>query len=307
MNLVLALVAGVLGSLLTLLVTNNLSIPSNEASGSPAIQATGQSDVSATRSAAEVLIDKSHDDAVSGAELDAELLDSLKEASEERAQLAKTLVQLTRQIEVLESEAINRGARENLPTADATDAAQEGGADADSAGGTQRSRGQERIDSLVAAGIDALQAQDIQARQDQYQLARLELVDQAERENWADSDAFSERMALLDEQRPDLRGELGDEKYDQYLYESGRNNRVMVSGIIPGSAAEGAGLQPGDTVVSYANGRIFSTRELQQATREGLRGELVPVTVQREGQTLYLDVQRGPLGINLSAEQQNPS
>ena len=308
MNIALALFAGVLGSLLTLLVTSNVTIPFVSESSPPATLA--QAETSTDLSAKDAFFEQPQNDAMRYADLDAELRDALNEATEERAQLASTLVQLTRQIEVLESDAINRESRDALQsgvTDDTGDVTQEALSGAGNEGGAERSRAQRRIDSLVAAGIDVQGAQAIQARQDQYQLARLELIDQAERENWAETDEFTERMSLLDEQRPDLRSELGDEGYDRYLYESGRNNRVMVSEIIPGSVAESAGLQPGDMLVSYANERIFSTRELQSATREGLRGESVPVTIQRVGQTLFLDVPRGPLGVNLSAEQQNPS
>lgn len=306
-NIALALFAGALGSLLTLLVTSNLTLPIAEEPSSPAVQSATASDTPVSPSQLDEPIDLPASDETANADLYGELRDALLEASAERAQLADSVLQLTRQIEILESDAINRQAREALHAAETTDATQEDLAGAGNASGAERSNGQQRIDSLIAAGVDSEQARAIQARQDQYQLARLELIDLAEREKWRDTDEFSERMSQLDEQRPDLRDELGDENYDRYLFESGRNNRVIVSAIIPGSVAEIAGLKAGDMVLSYANERIFSTRELQQATREGLRGESVALTVQRQGQTLFFDLPRGPLGVSLSAEQQSPS
>lgn len=306
-NMALALFAGALGSLLTLLLTSNLALPTSLDSGSPVALVPVESEPITAQPVMDAWLDQPLDGEAYSTQLQSDLREALNEASEERAQLARTLVQLTRQIEILESDAINRAGREALQSADTTQSIQENSAAAANAGGAERSEAQERIDSLIAAGIDAQQAQEIQARQDQYQLARLELIDQAERENWRDTDEFNQRSSELDAQRPDLRSELGDENYDRYLFESGRNNRVMVSAIIPGSVAETAGLQTGDMVISYANERIFSRRELQQATREGLRGESVALTVQRQGQTLFFDVPRGPLGVSMSAEQQSPS
>ncbi len=306
-NVALALFAGALGSLLTLLLTSNLTPPTNQDSGSPVALVPVESEPITNQPVLDTLVDQSLNDEAYSTELQRDLREALDEAAEERAQLAQTLVQLTRQIEILESDAINREGREALQSADTAQSTPENSTAAANAGGAERSEAQERIDSLIAAGIDAQQAQEIQARQDQYQLARLELIDQAERENWRDTDEFAQRSSELDAQRPDLRSELGDENYDRYLFESGRNNRVVVSAIIPGSVAETVGLQTGDMVISYANERIFSRRELQQATREGLRGESVALTVQRQGQTLFFDVPRGPLGVSMSAEQQSPS
>ena len=82
---------------------------------------------------------------------------------------------------------------------------------------------------------------------------------------------------------------------------------MVIASIIPGSAAEIAGLSPGDVVMSYAGERIFSTNELQSATRSGVRGEFVAMNVDREGQRLFFDIQRGPMGVTLNREQQNPS
>jgi len=309
----LALGAGALGSLLTLLVTNKLPIPVSSDAGSFVVQAPEQTGAIPTQvlfdnaSADQPLIDEPLFTAKSAESLN-ELRDALTEASEERAQLARTLVQLTRQIDILESDVINSEAREALQTAQtAVDQTSQDGAGTPDAGVAGRSAVQQRIDSLIAAGVDSQRAQEIQARQDQYQLARLDLIDQAERENWRDTDEFNQRMALLDEQQPDLRNELGDENYDRFLFESGRNNRVMVSAVIPGSVAETVGLLAGDMVISYANQRVFTRRELQAATREGLRGEMVGLTIQRQGQSLFFDVPRGPLGVSMSAEKQNPT
>lgn len=161
-------------------------------------------------------------------------------------------------------------------------------------------------DRLVAAGVDTQTASNLQNRIDQQDLARLELIDQASREGWRDSEEFDRQLATLEADQVDLRSELGDEGFDRYLYESGGSNRVGVGSVITGSAADQAGLQPGDRVISYADQRVFSLRELQQATRAGQRGEVVQVTVQRDGSEVVVSVPRGPLGITLQPERVEP-
>jgi len=169
-----------------------------------------------------------------------------------------------------------------------------------------RQSGTEQYETLVAAGIDPSIAADIRDRNDQWSLERLELIDQASREGWRESDEFGERMSALRDSRPDVREELGDGDYDLFLYESGQNNRVSISSIISGSAADLSGMQSGDLILSYANERIYSSRELQRATRGGTKGESVPVVLGRGGQQFNTDIPRGPLGVTLSGERVQP-
>lgn len=300
-----ALLAGAFGSVLTLLATSNLQVPAFE----PADQMVNNATLDAPGLSAEVPAEPNDDtperlDRADNVETSG-INEALKAASEERAQLAKVLAQLTQQVETLESDAINLQSLADIETLENTVTQQNGSTGFDSFG--QAVSGQDRIDTLVSAGVDLQSAQALQDRQDQFQLARLELFDQAEREGWADSEQFTDRLTELNETRPDLREELGDDAYDRYLFEAGRNNRVVIASIIPGSAAEIAGLSPGDVVMSYAGERIFSTNELQSATRSGVRGEFVAMNVDREGQRLFFDIQRGPMGVTLNREQQNPS
>ena len=110
---------------------------------------------------------------------------------------------------------------------------------------------------------------------------------------------MEQRLSELNASRVNLRDELGEDAYERFLYESGDPNRVGIRSIISGSAADIAGLQVGDSITSYNNQRIFRVRELQQATREGLRGEYVQVLFERDGQFLSTEIQRGPLGVTL--------
>ena len=167
--------------------------------------------------------------------------------------------------------------------------------------------GDEQYAGLISAGVDPSVADDIKQRTDQWELQRLELVDQASREGWRRSDRFGESISELQEERPDIRSELGDDQYDRYLFASGQFNRVQISNIIDGSAAQNAGLEVGDVVISYASSRVFTTRDLQRATREGLRDEPVQVDFLRGQQAGSVQLPRGPLGVSLSGLISDPA
>ncbi len=301
----LALCAGVLGSLFTLLVTSNLNVPVINTQGLVSIDATASTGTELTAGFRDSAFGSSDQQSSDTRAAHDELRAAMQDASDERAQLALTLTRLTRQIEDLESDAINLRSIADLSESAESEQSSD---DFSDFGNIPVPPGtSERVSNLVAAGVDYDSAQALQNRQDSYQLARLELFDLAEREGWIESDQFSTELEDLDDQRLDLREELGDEQYDRYLFEAGRNNRVVVQSIIPGSAAELAGLQQQDMVITYASGRVFSTNDLQQATRQGVRGELVPMQVERQGQSLFFDVSRGPLGVTLSSAKQSPS
>ena len=127
------------------------------------------------------------------------------------------------------------------------------------------------------------------------------------REGWReDRERFADSLETLEEQRPDLREELGDAAYDRYLYEQGGGNRVGVASVMSGSVAERAGLQSGDVIVSYAGERVFRLRDLQSATRAGSYGEPVQLSVRRDGEVVAVEVVRGPLGVSLSPTRREP-
>lgn len=94
-----------------------------------------------------------------------------------------------------------------------------------------------------------------------------------------------------------LRAELGDSDYARYLAGTGQPHSVIIEGVDANSAAEQAGLVPGDEIVSYAGQRVFNQRDLNLLMLAGLPGEIVATTVVRNGQTLQLYVTRGPLGL----------
>ena len=233
----------------------------------------------------------------------AELRDALDRAEAERSQLAAALLELDRReaamLARLDALEIGVGAA-SLPTADGAPPADGVEASVDASAET------EVPDSLVAAGLDEQSAAEVRRRRDEFELARLELFDRAAREGWLESERLDTELAALENARPDLRDELGDEAYDRYLFEEGERNRVAIASIIGGSAADLAGFEIGDVVIRYAGERVFRTRELQAATRSGVRGETVQVEVRRGDEPLGLSVPRGPLGVTLRGRRLPP-
>jgi hypothetical protein len=159
---------------------------------------------------------------------------------------------------------------------------------------------------LTTLGVDQDRAAEIAERVNEVDLDRLYLRDQATREGWFNTPRYGQALQELNRDANALREDVGDDAYDRYLYASGQVNRVVVGSVIADSAAQEAGLKPGDTVLRYDDQRIFSTTELQSATAAGVAGDLVTVTVQRGGEPVRLYVPRGPLGIRLRPERQLP-
>lgn len=166
---------------------------------------------------------------------------------------------------------------------------------------------QDRRALLLRSGVAMDVAAEIVSREAQNELDRLELRDLALREGWFGSERYREEVGRLDEERPDLRTEIGEEAYDRYLYSAGADNRVRVNSVIPGSAAEEAGLGAGDLIETYDGGRIFTFSGLRNATAAGERGELVPVDIRRQdGSRLQAWLPRGPLGVRLDLTRADP-
>ena len=159
---------------------------------------------------------------------------------------------------------------------------------------------------LVKAGIDPATADDIVRRKNEIELQKLELRDRASREGYLGSSRYMQELQALIDEDFSLRAELGDDAYDRYLYASGQANRVRVAAVIPGSAAEQAGVRSGDLIIRYGETRLFDWRELQQATTQGSREEYINLSVMRDGQETLLWVPRGPLGVRLSMMRVNP-
>jgi hypothetical protein len=164
----------------------------------------------------------------------------------------------------------------------------------------------ERRGALVASGVDPGLAEDLVLREAQRSLERLSLRDQAIREGWVGTAEYREELSRIDADARSLREEIGDETYDRYLFATGEDNRVRIDSVIPGSAAEIAGLQPGDLIEDYADERLFEFSELRRKTTEGEYGEQVAVRVRRGGRVVETWIPRGPLGVTLDSARVEP-
>ena len=160
----------------------------------------------------------------------------------------------------------------------------------------------ERREALMAAGVPRITADEIVWRQSELELDRLELQDQAMREEWYRSSRYYRELRELNSQDIDLRTEIGDQAYDQYLYQTGEENRVGIASVIQGSEAEQSGLLPGDIVERYGDVRVLDYSDLRGATAQGARGETVPVLIRRGDSLIEVMMVRGPMGVRLKMD-----
>tara|TARA_B110000503_G_scaffold45937_1_gene75053 strand:- start:1566 stop:2390 length:825 start_codon:yes stop_codon:yes gene_type:complete len=161
-------------------------------------------------------------------------------------------------------------------------------------------------DSLIRAGLDVFTAQQIAQKQSEAELRRLELRDNAIREGYMGTDRFREEITQLRGDEVRVRDEIDEASYDKYLYYTGRPNRVAVTSVLLGSAAEQCGVQQGDIILRYEDVPLYSSRDLRTATIQGERDELVTLTVQRGDSQVTLSTRRGPLGVHLSPMSVDP-
>lgn len=185
-------------------------------------------------------------------------------------------------------------------------AADAAGAD-DAAGPASRPRTPlEQREALVQAGVDFATADAVLQRRSQMELDRLELRDRAQREGWLGSEQYREALRELNAGRTSLRDEIGVQAYDRYLFATGQDNRVSVDSVIAGSAGDLNGLLPGDVIESYADRPVLDLGDLREATSDGIRDELVPVEVRRDGQMVEVWLPRGPIGIRVEPARLEP-
>ena len=162
------------------------------------------------------------------------------------------------------------------------------------------------LDNLIKGGINPSLAEDIVRRKNSIELKRLALQDLATREGYLDTQQYYDELAVINVNDVSLRDELGDQRYDEYLYNSKQNNRIRISSVMLGSAAEQAGVEDGDVVISYNNTRMFNWTELKDATADGQLGEYVSISIYRNGEIFSFSVPRGPLGVQLGATRLAP-
>lgn len=159
---------------------------------------------------------------------------------------------------------------------------------------------------LAQAGLPDRDVADLHHLFEDVELQRLYLQNQAQREGWPQGKLL-EAMNQLDDRLLSVRQQYGEDTYDWFLYASGRSNRVVVEGVLGGSAAADAGLREGDVIVSYGGERIFKPGALVQGTLTGTLDDRVDVSYLRDGETHVVTLPRGPLGVRLGRSSAEPS
>ncbi len=149
-------------------------------------------------------------------------------------------------------------------------------------------RRQRQIERLVAAGFTADRAEWINRRTQELELQQQQAQADAQRNGTPFRRVDTETA---------LRKDMGDAEYEKYLAALGQPTNVRVMDVLATSAAEKSGLRAGDQIVSYAGTRVFDNDDLTTLTRQGTPGETVTVEVQRDGQTVQVQVPRGVLGV----------
>ncbi len=162
------------------------------------------------------------------------------------------------------------------------------------------------LENLIKGGIDPVFAENIVRRKNSIELKRLKLQDRATRGGYLNSQRYYDELDTINSQHVKLRDELGDDSYDEYLYNSRQNNRIKITSVMLGSSAEQAGIEKGDIVLSYDNQRMFSWQELKAKTAEGQLGEYVSISILRNGEVFSFSVPRGPLGTQLGSTRLAP-
>lgn len=155
--------------------------------------------------------------------------------------------------------------------------------------------------ALIDAGMSTAQAANLKLFYEQLEMEKLTLRDQAIREGWADTTRYGEALQAIDLKQGQLQDSLDENSYDAYLYATGQSNRVEISSVLASSPAASAGFLPGDQILRYDNQRIYSWRELRDATTQGSTSQTVLVELQRGDQRLQVYLPRGPLGIRMNS------
>ncbi|MDJ0850587.1 MAG: PDZ domain-containing protein [Myxococcota bacterium] len=158
-------------------------------------------------------------------------------------------------------------------------------------------------DALVAGGVSPYDVERLREAFDASEMDLIELENEARREGWFRTQRYWEALRDL---RVGLREDIGDEAYDQLLFATGRNNRVVIDEVLRDSPGARAGLQPGDVLISYDGRRIFKAGELKKATTQGQLGDRVAIDLLRDGERRRIYLERGPIGTKLDRARMLP-
>lgn len=162
------------------------------------------------------------------------------------------------------------------------------------------------VDHLAAAGVDPAVASDILRRISQQQFRRMQLTNLMRSTRSSERQVYAAELRELNQNSISLRTELGDDVYDHYLYESGKNNRVSVNSVMAGSPAETHGIQPGDVIQYYNDKKIIEVSDLQKAALAGDAGGYSNIEILRDGNLMNLMLPQGTIGVQLQPTRIDP-
>lgn len=150
-----------------------------------------------------------------------------------------------------------------------------------------------RLAQLVRGGFSEDQAQRLMQQESEAQFKAME-AEHLARRNGEVVDMFggvTNAQAIF-------RAAIGDEEFERYLTAQEQPTTVQISNVLDGSPGSRAGLQAGDSIVSYNGVRTFSMLDVRELTMQGNAGENVIIEVDRNGVRMQLSIPRGPIGMS---------
>ena len=158
-------------------------------------------------------------------------------------------------------------------------------------GRSQASAGS-RTEALMDAGFSPERAAWIRQREDELRVEAMQARFEAQRSG--DMQAMFGAGADSSNQ---LRAELGDAEYEQYLEAYDRPTAVTIGNVLESSPGAQAGLQRGDEIIRYDGQRVFNYTDINEQQLQGTAGENVVVDIRRDGMPMQIVLPRGPIGI----------
>ena len=73
-------------------------------------------------------------------------------------------------------------------------------------------------------------------------------------------------------------------------YTESMETGILLSGISEGTSADAAGLQAGDILLAWDDTELTGGRKLMELLKASAPGDVVTLTVQRNGQNIEIDV-----------------
>ncbi len=86
--------------------------------------------------------------------------------------------------------------------------------------------------------------------------------------------------------------------YAQEKEECEKNQYLLVTGLVPGGAAETAGIKSGDIILSYDGQQAHCLKKLNML-KEAVKADSVEIVIKRDGETISYTIAKGMIGIFL--------